>query len=56
MVEKGLYPDAVVILKLEDEVVIKRLLEPRLVAWKEKMKAKKEKRASKIAKKKEKLV
>lgn len=56
MIEKGLFPDAVIILKMEDEEIIKRLLAPRFKEWKEKMNAKKERKQQKIAKKKEKLV
>lgn len=56
LIERGLYPDAAIILKVEDEDVIKRLLPPRLEAWRARMKAKKEKKKEKAAKKKEKLV
>lgn len=56
LIEKGLYPDAVVILKLDDDVVIKRLLVPRMLVWREKMNAKKTRKMARIAKKKEKLV
>jgi adenylate/nucleoside-diphosphate kinase len=56
LVERGLLPDAVIILKLEDEDVIKRLLPARFKAWKDKMNAKKERKKQRVAKKKEKLV
>jgi hypothetical protein len=56
LVEKGLFPDAVILLSVEDEDIIKRLMPPRLEVWKAKMKAKKEKRKAKAAKKKAKLV
>ncbi len=56
IIEKGFYPDAVIILNVEDEDIIKRLLPARLQAWKDKMKTKKEKRKQKALKKKEKLM
>jgi hypothetical protein len=51
-----LFPDAIIILKLDDEQIIKRLLPPRFEAWQTKMKTKKEKKRLKAEKKKEKLV
>lgn len=51
-----MFPDAIIILKLDDEQIIKRLMPPRLEAWQAKMKAKKEKKRLKAEKKKEKLV
>ncbi len=56
LIDKCLFPDAIIILKLDDEQIIKRLLPPRLEAWETKMKAKKERRRLKAEKKKEKLV
>ena len=49
-------PDAVIILKVEDEDIVKRLMPPRIEKWRAKMNAKKEKKKQKAAKKKEKLV
>ena len=51
-----MFPDAVIILSLEDEDVIKRILPSRLAIWRAKMKAKKDKRKVKAAKKKAKLM
>lgn len=56
MIQRGLYPDAVVILRVDDETVTKRLLGPRLTSWKEKVAARKAKRLAKANRKKEKLV
>lgn len=56
LVERGFYPDAVVILRVDEDTIVKRLLKPRLDSWKEKVKARKDKRAARAAKKKEKLV
>ncbi len=56
LIEKGLFPDAMIILKLDDEAIINRLLPPRLEAWRAKMRAKKERKRVKAEKKKEKLV
>lgn len=56
LIEKGLFPDAVIILRVEEEDVIKRLLPERFEAWKAKMNAKKERKMLKAKRKKEKLV
>lgn len=50
LAEAGLFPDAAVILTVEDTDVIARLLPPRLVKWK----VKRDKRLEKKLKKKEK--
>lgn len=56
LIERGFYPDAVVILRVNEETVLKRLLKPRLDIWKNKIKIRKDKRAAKAALKKSKLV
>ena len=56
LVEKGFFPDAFIVLRVEEEDVIKRLLPPRLKAWQDKMKLKKDKRKARAQKKKDKLV
>ncbi|CAF0775596.1 unnamed protein product [Brachionus calyciflorus] len=56
LIDKGFFPDGIIILRVEDEVVVKRLLPERLEAWRTKMKAKKEKKMLKAKRKKEKLM
>lgn len=56
MIQRGLYPDAVIILRVDDETVVKRLIGPRFQSWREKVIARKNKRMAKAARKKEKLV
>ncbi len=55
LVEKGYYPDAIVVLKVDEEQIVKRLLPARMSKWQQRMKAKKEKKKQKIIRKKEKL-
>ena len=55
LVERGLFADVLIILKVEDEHVIKRLLPPRFDAWRAKMKLKKEKLDARAKKKKDAL-
>jgi adenylate/nucleoside-diphosphate kinase len=56
LIEKGFIPDAFIILRIEEDDVIKRVLPPRLKAWQEKMKVKKEKKKARAQRKREKLV
>jgi len=56
LIEKGFFPDAFIILRIEEDDVIKRILPPRLKAWQEKMKIKKDKKKARALKKREKLV
>ena len=56
LIEKGYFPDAVIVLRLDDEQVLKRLMPPRLQAWKVKTQAKKERKKQKADRKKEKLM
>jgi hypothetical protein len=56
IIEKGMYPDALLILKMDEENIIKRLLPQRLAKWQARMAAKKEKKRQKALKKKEKLM
>ncbi len=56
LVEKGYLPDAVVMLRVDEEQIIKRLLPPRLAKWQARMAAKKEKKRLKALKKREKLM
>lgn len=55
LVEKGYLPDAVIILRVDEDQIIKRLLPPRLTKWQTRQAAKKEKKRLKALKKKEKL-
>ena len=56
LIERGYHPDAILVLKIEEENIIKRLLPPRLAKWQAKLAAKKEKKRLKALKKKEKLM
>ena len=56
LIEKGFFPDSVVMLNVSDENIIKRLLPTRLQRWRQKMQAKKEKKKEKREKKKKDLV
>ncbi|RNA14893.1 Adenylate kinase 9 [Brachionus plicatilis] len=56
LMDKGFFPDAVIILRVEDEDVVKRLLPERLESWRAKMNAKKERKMQKAKRKKEKLL
>lgn len=56
LIERGLYPDAIIMLRMSDDVCVKRLLPDRLKSWREKVAARKNKRAARLARKKEKLV
>lgn len=55
LIEKGYFPDAIIILKVEEDQIVKRLLPPRLAKWQARMAAKKEKKRLKTLRKKEKL-
>lgn len=52
LIEKGFFPDAVIILKVSEEAIIKRLFQNRVERWKKKMSERKEKKEVKIAKEK----
>lgn len=56
LTEKNLFPDAVIILNVTDDTIIKRLLQPKLDKWRQKMKEKKEKREMKKEKRKKEVV
>jgi hypothetical protein len=56
LVEKGLFPDAVVLINVSDENIIKRLLPPRLDRWRLKVQARKEKKLLIKEKKKKEIV
>ncbi len=56
LVEKSLFPEVVIILSVTDDVIIERLLPPRLERWRNRMTAKKEKRDLEIKQKKDQIV
>jgi adenylate/nucleoside-diphosphate kinase len=56
LTEKGFFPDAIIILKVNEQAIIDRLLKKRLERWQIKQAEKREKKAQKLLKKKEKLV
>ena len=56
LIEKGFYPDAIIILRVDEEAIIKRLFQNRIQRWRKKMAEKKEKKRIKLQKKKDKLV
>ena len=44
LIEKGFFPDTILLINVSDESIIKRLLPPRLERWRARMNAKKEKK------------
>jgi hypothetical protein len=56
LVERVLFPEVVIILSVTDDVIIERLLPPRLERWRNRMTAKKEKRELELKQKKDQIV
>ena len=56
LVEKGYLPDAVIMLRVDEEQIVKRLLPPRLAKWQARMAAKREKKRLKALRKRERLM
>ena len=55
LVEKGFFPDAIIILNVNEDAITKRTFQARLDRWRSKMAERKEKKKLKLLKKKEKL-